>query len=234
MVTVEEIKRVGVKHTLREPTPLVRLFFRKYSFHFAWFFLKLGMTANQVSAFGFIIGILGTIFFISNNYILFMAGSIFLFVSIIADCADGTVARYRKYKNLPSEPFRKYGGFMDSLLNFPRAFVIICLSISFINYAHPFLILSIGFLSAGFCYMDVGLNGLLESVFHKRIVSRNSNLAQNIRIVTYDQITLPIFLFTTALIDFIFGTRTTFYYWLYMAVCGVILFTLEIYGKKKK
>lgn len=234
MVTVEEIQKVALKPKLGEQTLLKRLFFRKYSCHFSWFFLKLGLTANQVTAIGFLFGMLGVVLFTTNNYILFMIGSCFLLMTIIVDFADGNVARYRKHKNLPDEPFRKYGSFMDSLLNLPRNFVIIALSLSFLYYYfHPLIILAIGFVSAGFCFLDVGFNGLIDAIFHKKITHRNSGLAQKIRVATYDQASLPLFLFITSFVDFIFGLKLTFYYWLYMAGCGVLLFLLELYGERK-
>jgi len=233
MVTVEKIKQVGIKPKLGESTLIKRVFFRKYSYHFSWFFIKLGMTGNQVSAFGLIFGMISCLFFVTNNYLLFIVGSVFLLISIISDFADGNVARYRKYKDLPDEPFRKYGGFIDSLLNFPRIFVIICLSISFIYYYHPLLILTIGFISAMFCFLDIGLNGLLYAVFKKRLTYRNSKIAKKIRVISYDQATLPLFLFATSFIDIFTEWKLTFYYWLYMAFAGCILFILELYGVRK-
>ena len=232
MESVEELKKICFKLNETQST-IKRIIYRKYSYYFTWFFLKLKMTANQVTAFGFTVGIVAAVFFTTNNYALFMVGSILLFISFMSDFADGSVARYRIYKELPDELLREYGSFFDSLLNYPRNFVILCMSLSFLNLANPVLILFVGFTSAIFCFLDVGFNGLLNVAFHKRITHRKSIVARKLRYLVYDQALFPLFLFITSAVDLIMDMHATFGLWIFMASCGICIFVLEILAEIK-
>lgn len=229
METIEELKEICGKQAFsyRER------FYRRYSYYFTWVFLHLNLTANQVSVLGVIMGLCSAVLFSSNNYLLFMVGSILLFFSVMADQCDGEVARYRKYKGLPDEFLRNYGAFFDSLNHIARPMVFLCMSISFIHLSyHPLLILGIGFASALFCFLDIGFHSLLSSALHKKFTRGNSEFAMLVKHTVYSSLFTPFMLFASSLIDFLFNLRATFYLWLFFALCGLLVVSLGFIRSK--
>ena len=60
------------------------------------FLLKTPITANQLTIIGTIISIIGSFFVSLGGYIYPTVGCLIYQLSLVIDCADGTVARYRK------------------------------------------------------------------------------------------------------------------------------------------
>jgi len=66
---------------------------RKFSYHLAWLFLRLGMSANHMTGIGLVISIIGCIFLASGDYWGTIAGALLLNTYATLDYADGHVAR---------------------------------------------------------------------------------------------------------------------------------------------
>lgn len=223
MESIKEIKII-----CRKPKEDHKNFYRVISFYLTWIFLKLGLNANQVSVFGLLIGVISALFFITNNYLLFIIGALFLFTSILIDYSDGEIARYRKYKNLPDEMFRCYGGFFDSLQNISIPIIFLCMSISFIGY-HP-LIIGMGFMIALFRLLHTSFFKWLKPI----ILMLDKNYKSYDYFVIYNKINvkitllLPFFLIFTSTIDLFFNFGLTFFFWLSFFFIGGFLFLIKI------
>lgn len=160
--SVKEIIELGGKKT---PPNIIKKWYRRISYYFTWFLLKLNFTANQVSVSGMVVGLFAAILYAAGNFYLFIIASILYFYSRIADYCDGNVARYRKNKKLPDEKLRKHGGFFDWMNHIAPPIIFLCLSISFAQgHEHPSLILFVGFISAFFLFFDNGLLKVLKSL----------------------------------------------------------------------
>lgn len=81
---------------------------RKISYHPTWLFLKLGLSANQVTLVSLVIGIAGCILLAFGSYSAMIAGVLLLFIYNLLDHVDGNIARYNKSAT-------NYGKFIDAL-----------------------------------------------------------------------------------------------------------------------
>lgn len=226
METINELKKICGKQSKSFRAKI----YRNTSYYFTWLLLKLKFTANQVSALGLILGLLSAVLFATGNYLLFMIASLLFFFSELADYSDGEVARYRTYKKLPDEPLRQFGGFFDALNHIPRPVIFLCLAVSFIDEADPLLILSIGFMSAVFCYLDSGFFSIVDNI-SKMIYLKNykkttykSKTSIMIRNHFYSLLLAPLFLGITSMLDFMYQINATFYLWIVYGVVGGVLF----------
>jgi phosphatidylglycerophosphate synthase len=61
----------------------------------AWPFLKLGISANQVTMFWLAIALVGCAFLASGSYENMIIGAVLLELAIILDCVDGHIARFK-------------------------------------------------------------------------------------------------------------------------------------------
>lgn len=230
MESIKQIKKICGKPA----GPRKAKFYRGLSYYFTWIFLQLGLTANQVSMIGLLIGILSAICFLSNNHSLFIIGSISLFLSQMADYCDGEVARYRKYKEYPDELFREYGGFFDSLNHIAIPLVFICMSFSFINY-HP-LALVIGFLSAAFRLLNSSFYYWLKPIillFNPNYKASKNPVAQMLVPIMYSSLLVPFMLLFTSILDFFFDLKLTFLLWIAFFLIGGIIF-ISKFGVKNE
>ncbi len=241
METIGELKEICGKNA----KSFIARQYRKTSYYFTWILLYFHLTANQVSALGIIFGMFSTLFFITNNYYLFMIGSVIFFISVMADYCDGEVARYRKYKKLPNELYRLHGGFFDSLNHLVPPMLFLSMSISFIHLSYPpLLIFGIGFTSALFRLLSMGLYGWIESalkqmnsnIMDKRKGHKKSTIVIKLRTV-YSALYIPFALFVFSIIGIVLDVNAVFYLWLFYAVLGIVIFSLDfthrIYEKRK-
>ena len=73
-----------------------RLITRRFSIYFTWFFVKLGVSANQVTALMLFFGIAGIALCIPHVLWTTILGGLFLILLQTLDCVDGEVARWTK------------------------------------------------------------------------------------------------------------------------------------------
>lgn len=71
-------------------------FSSKFSIYFSFFFLKLKLSADQVTIIFFLIGLVGALLFTFNSIILSVIAYIMFRLHIIIDMSDGDVARFNQ------------------------------------------------------------------------------------------------------------------------------------------
>lgn len=80
--------------------------YRPSARYVAWLFLKLGISANQITAIGAAVGIAGCTLLAFSSYWMVIAGVALIVLHGILDCTDGAIARVTKTTS-------KYGLFLD-------------------------------------------------------------------------------------------------------------------------
>ena len=76
--------------------PLIAVLYRRGSIYLTWLVLHTRITANQVTAMEVLVSCGGSLFFLFENPLYWLVGFAVLQVSLVLDCTDGEVARYRK------------------------------------------------------------------------------------------------------------------------------------------
>jgi phosphatidylglycerophosphate synthase len=146
---------------------------RKPSFYLTQIFLKLGMSANQVTYISYITGALCCLFLAVGNLSIKIIGVILLNLYLILDCTDGNIARYNNTTT-------KHGELMDALGSyFISAFL--CINIAIGAFLNPeitklsinrYVFLLLGLWSA-FSYVTARLISQRYGI----IISQNSGIA---------------------------------------------------------
>lgn len=142
---------------------------RPVSFYPTWLFLRLGISANQTSFIGLVIGITGCVFLFFGSYWAAITGAILINVSYLFDVADGNIARSK-------DSCTKYGQYIDDLATYilvPLTFISVGLGV----YNHPDLYLNsaIRFLFKIDCnaalYLILGVSGAIFSIWGNLVTS---------------------------------------------------------------
>lgn len=108
--TAEYFKE-GMPEWKRKKDPVLsRLFYRKVAFGVAAFAANIGVSANTVSYFSAIVGIIACLCFLPANHGVHILGAILINVWLILDCTDGNLAR-----SVKSQPF---GEFADGISSY--------------------------------------------------------------------------------------------------------------------
>ena len=110
------------------------LVLRRISFHFTWLFLKLGISANQVTVLSLVVGLAGCGFLAFGNYIGIVIGVLLANIWALLDYVDGNIARYNKCAS-------DYGLFLETwvwAIFGPLLFI----SVGLAAFNHPDLLLS--------------------------------------------------------------------------------------------
>ncbi len=106
---------------------------RPISYYVTWPFLRLGISANRVTATGMIIGVIGCALLAFGSYIYMIAGVLLLNIWVLLEYVDGNVARCTKSTS-------SYGRFIDHLNEIiVCALLFICVGIGAFNHPDPYL-----------------------------------------------------------------------------------------------
>jgi len=97
---------------------------RIFSPYFAYFAVKIHLTANQVTFFGSFLKVIGGILFITARFKYWLVGAFFFLIGNILDYSDGEVARFNEEES-------KEGGFLDCILGsaLPNAFLFVFVAV---------------------------------------------------------------------------------------------------------
>lgn len=133
---------------------------RRISIYLTKLFLKLGLSANQVTFIDFLMVVAAGVFFAFADPLYWLFGIFFFFLYLVIDCSDGEVARYNIAKgNKPKTPFGVgaiLGGVVDWVV-WPYLFATMAFGI----YAATggIVVFAFGFLAAilRLVYMDISL-----------------------------------------------------------------------------
>ena len=120
---------------LKKEPLICRFFYRPISYYLSVFCAKCNISANSISYFSTIVGIISCFLFLPGSKILAILGSIGINFWAILDCVDGNLARCIK-----KQPF---GEFADALSSYILV-AFMCTSISFYVYLNGGLIIGKG------------------------------------------------------------------------------------------
>lgn len=111
-LSIAEIKSTlsPTKRDEDRDTLLAYYFMRPVSVYPAWLFLQLGMSANQVTAFAFVMGLVACVLLGFGWYWAIIVGAVLVNVRSVLDYSDGTVAR-------ATDNCTDYGRFLDRILD---------------------------------------------------------------------------------------------------------------------
>lgn len=104
---------------------LSRFFYRPVSFYCSALATKLGISANTISYFSGVLGIIACLLFLPNNFICKLVGAVLINVWLILDCTDGNIAR-----NVKKQPF---GEFADGISSYILV-ALMCIVMGFSVY----------------------------------------------------------------------------------------------------
>ena len=106
--SINELKRICLKDRFDEAHPqpwASKHISRRISIRFTRLYLILGLSANQATLTSLLLGITAGIFFIKPQPLYWFIGLLILYLSLIFDCVDGEIARYRKQSSLEGKYF---------------------------------------------------------------------------------------------------------------------------------
>lgn len=104
----------------------VRVFFRWWTPYLSYFFVKLGMSANQVTFLSGVVFIAGALCLAVNSPVMWLIGGILVVLYHALDMCDGEVARY--YRKTNQHPGGNDGQFFDYLVHGLEPVLIGCIA----------------------------------------------------------------------------------------------------------
>jgi len=143
--------------------PWIYFVVRPVSFYPTWLFLRLGISANQTTLIGLIVGIIGCVFLAFGSYWAAITGAALVNIAVLLDVMDGNVARY-------SNSATRYGDYLDRMASaIITLLMFITVGVGVFNHPDPYLnSLSQIFLGANIdrsIYLVLGLLIALLSIF---------------------------------------------------------------------
>ncbi len=149
MISLQEVKNRCKRENAKENNQL-HWFSSMFSIYFSYFFIRLKLTADQVTIVFFLLGLTGAIFYSTNTLLCSLLGYLFFRLHIIVDMSDGDVARFNKSYSIRGA---YWDAMIHSILN-----PLYCIAISFAMYTRfddvfflllsPFMALSAGLVMA--------------------------------------------------------------------------------------
>lgn len=107
---------------------------RRISSYSAWFFLRMGVSANKVTVLSLMSGCIGCGFLASGSYLGMIIGALLLNIWALLDYVDGDIARY-------TDSCTSYGAFLDSLnTGIMSTLIFLCAGVG--AFQHPDLCLN--------------------------------------------------------------------------------------------
>jgi phosphatidylglycerophosphate synthase len=124
MIPLSQVKSKGARKN-NEANNLLHFFASKFSIYFSWMFLNIGLSANQVTFVFFLMGLSGSLLFMSQSVWLILLAYALWRLHIIFDLCDGDVARFNQTFSLNGA----YWDYMIHSLLYPLSFCAISLSL---------------------------------------------------------------------------------------------------------
>ncbi len=151
------------KRRLDRDNPWLYFVVRPISFYPTWLFLKLGISANQTTYIGLIIGVIGCVFLAFGSYWAAIVGAALLNIKFLFDVIDGNVARC-------TNSCSKYGQYIDGMGTYiivPLKFIAVAIGLfkhpdTYLNSLAHFLL---GIDINGNIYLILGISGVFLSVW---------------------------------------------------------------------
>jgi len=171
-ITINDIrsKFPEEKRRLDRDNPWLYFVMRPISFYPTWLFLKLGISANQTTYIGLIIGVIGCIFLAFGSHWAPIVGAALINIGYLFDVVDGNVARY-------TNSCSKYGQYIDGMATYimvPLTFIAVGIGVfnhpdTYLNSLAHFLL---GIDTNGNIYLILGISGVFLSAWGFLVTSR--------------------------------------------------------------
>jgi phosphatidylglycerophosphate synthase len=113
-LSIEELRRICQPNRGRS---WGESFTRKFSIYITWLFIRLPISANQITLFAILLAFLSMlIIIVSSNFSLWIVALIIYFFSLSLDYVDGEVARYHGTSSLSGLLFDRLAGWINPCL----------------------------------------------------------------------------------------------------------------------
>lgn len=115
MKSLKELREIcQPKDKIKSDALYIRVVCRRISIYLTALFLRLGITANQTSMLGLVLGLCGAFFLVFPSIGLNLLGAILLQIFLFLDCVDGELARYERF-NSASQKRTISGMYLDGM-----------------------------------------------------------------------------------------------------------------------
>lgn len=111
MTSIAELRTICQNPVTHYSGNFLDQFYMKVAIYFTWVFIKLKMTANNVTILSGILCIVGAFLLASRSILIVILGIVCFIIFPILDCSDGQVGRYNKQTSI-------YGHFLDGYMHF--------------------------------------------------------------------------------------------------------------------
>lgn len=144
-ITVDEIRKKTSKKTKMD---WYQSKLRNVSPYFTWFFLHIGISANQATIISIFPIIVGSFFFLFENPLYWILAWVIMQFYPIIDCADGEIARYK-------DNVTKLGLVLDEFLHPPiNGLVLVFATFGLYFIYQSFYIFVFGFSALFFMFLN--------------------------------------------------------------------------------
>jgi len=152
---------------------------RVFSIYFTYIFVKIGLTANQVTLFGFLVGVLGGILLLIGGFKYWFVGIICFLLSYMLDYSDGEVARFNREVSAEGE-------FLDGTLHsgFMNSYFIISAAVGLYRELDSIFPLVFSLAMLAFLYINKGIEIFLirRSLFPISTSELSGNMKRTIKL----------------------------------------------------
>ena len=143
-ITIKNLK----KYQKNDEDILTRTYTRNISIIFTKYLVQTSLTPNQITIIGFSVTLLASLILTNGTYFYFIISSILVQLSLIFDCADGEVSRFKKMTS-------NFGKWLDSLLDRIGVIILIlALSIGFYQQMKNLSVLLLGMITIFSFYLS--------------------------------------------------------------------------------
>ncbi len=141
---------------------------RKLSIYLTYLCIKLGVSANQATVSGILIGVFGSALFIPGVWWLNIMGILLLWLSFTLDQSDGELARYYDTVNLG-------GVYLDEIRHILiYSVTIFCVSFPFATQFDSYLPIVLGFIGANVLILSRVEERLPYMIFVEKIILKHN------------------------------------------------------------
>lgn len=228
-VTFDEVIR-RCKRDNYESNNRLHWFSSKFSLYFSYLFIRLGMSADTVTAVFFILGFIGALLFNSTTIFLSILGYIFFRLHVIIDMSDGDVARFHK-------SFSIRGSYWDSVIHSilnPLYYMSISFSYYFIFGELIFLIITPFIVLSSSLVMAVKNNFFKALYFNKKNENKSQNKMSPIKYKLYyflsEIISIEGFILTAVFVKFIKQYELAIFQLIFFLISNIFVACLKFYN----
>ncbi|MFA5173564.1 MAG: CDP-alcohol phosphatidyltransferase family protein [Candidatus Pacearchaeota archaeon] len=229
METIEELRKICQPEKVLnrgDESWYSKYFVRKFSIYLTYFFIKLKISANQITYLGFIFFIIGSVFLATSLKWLVLFGALFFHIFSILDSVDGELARYYKKKSILGAYLEK----MSHSIIIPVMFLSLGINSYLISENISYLFFSISAMLA-FLWSFAVTENKNSLYFEKNIknISKETeqkNKVLNLGLKIFGLATILVIIFLLSIINLVY--KSMFFY--NIPIFGLILIFYGIFA----